>query len=114
MLSAEKLLSLINDVGAIVWEADPATFQFSFVSEEAERILGFPPQQWIDEPGFWRRHTHPDDIERCTAYCMEATKKGRDHAFDYRMIAADGRVVWLRDIVSVLQAEGMPTRLVGI
>ncbi|MGH8636279.1 MAG: PAS domain S-box protein, partial [Burkholderiales bacterium] len=110
--SAEKLLTLIDGLGGIVWEADPESFQFSFVSAEAERILGYPTSAWL-EPHFWQRYTHPDDVERCTLFCAEATHAGRDHVFEYRMIAADGRVVWLRDIVSVLTApEGQ--RLVGI
>jgi two-component system cell cycle sensor histidine kinase/response regulator CckA len=114
MLSAEKLLSLINSLGGIVWEADAETFRFRFVSQEAERILGYPPQQWIDDPDFWRRHTHPDDFEWCSRYCLEASREGRDHRFEYRMIRADGRIVWLRDIVSVVEAPGGGSRLVGI
>ena len=73
MLSAEKLLSLINALGGIVWEADAETFQFRFVSEEAERILGYPTRTWLEEPDFWVRHTHPDDVERCAALCREAS-----------------------------------------
>jgi PAS domain S-box-containing protein len=112
MFSAESLLSLIDGLGGIVWEADPRTFQFSFVSAEAERILGYPTGAWL-APGFWRQHTHPDDVERCTAFCADATSAGRDHTFEYRMMAADGRVVWLRDIVSV-RPSGDGRRLVGI
>jgi PAS domain S-box-containing protein len=113
VLSAEKLLSLIDDLGGIVWEADPDTFQFSFVSAQAERILGYPVSAWL-EPGFWTRHTHAEDIDRCTRFCLEATRAGRDHAFEYRMVAADGRVVWLRDIVSVRLSPDGSKRLVGI
>src|ERR671913_369031 len=101
MLSADKLLSLINALGGIVWEADPETFQFLFVSDEAERILGFPTRTWLEEPDFWRRHTHPDDVDRCVAFCLAASRRGEDHEFEYRMIAADGPRVWLRDIVTV-------------
>ena len=104
MLSADQLLSLINALGGVVWEADPETFQFLFVSEAAERILGYPTQSWLGEPDFWRRHTHPDDVERCTELCLAASRRGEDHEFEYRMIAADGRIVWLRDIVTVRKA----------
>ena len=113
VVSAEKLLALIDGLGGIVWEADPETFQFSFVSAEAERVLGYPVTDWLDQPDFWRRHTHPDDIARCARVCHDATRAGRDHQFDYRMIAADGHVVWLRDIVSVRNRDGV-VRLVGI
>jgi PAS domain S-box-containing protein len=113
VVSAGKLLALIDGLGGIVWEADPDTFQFSFVSAEAERLLGYPTSEWL-VPGFWQRHTHPDDVERCRTFCLEATREGRDHTFEYRMIAADGRIVWLRDIVSVRSQPGGVKTLVGI
>jgi PAS domain-containing protein len=37
---------LIGSPEAIVWEADAATFQFTFVSPQAERILGYRPDEW--------------------------------------------------------------------
>ena len=105
--------TIVHSLGGIVWAANPETFQFTFVSEQAGRILGYPVREWLD-PGFWRRHTHPDDIERCTAFCRDATLNGRDHTFEYRMLAADGRVVWLRDIVTVRTEANATVRLVGI
>ena len=114
MLSAEKLLSLVNALGGIVWEAEAETFRFLFVSEEAERILGYPARIWLEEPDFWVRHTHPEDVERCASFCRAASARGEDHELEYRMIAADGRVVWLRDIVTVCRSEDGSTRLVGL
>jgi len=101
MLSTSTLYSkLVSSLDGIVWEADGDTFQFTFVSPQAERILGYPLRQWL-EPNFWRDHTHPEDIAWCAQFCLESTKRREDHEFEYRMIAADGRVVWLHDIVSV-------------
>jgi PAS domain S-box-containing protein len=91
---------LFSSLDGIVWEADGETFQFTFVSPQAERILGYPLRQWL-EPNFWRDHTHPEDIAWCAEFCLESTRRREDHEFEYRMIAADGRVVWLHDIVSV-------------
>ena len=114
MLSAEKLLSLVNALGGIVWEAEAETFRFRFVSEEAERILGYPTRIWLEEPDFWVRHTHPEDVERCASLCRAASERGEDHELENRMIAADGRVVWLRHIVTVCRSEEGSTRLVGL
>jgi PAS domain S-box-containing protein len=113
VFSEENLLALINGIGGIVWEADPETFRFTFVSAQAEHILGFPIAAWLEDD-FWRLHTHPDDVERCASLCDQATRQGRDHTFEYRMIAADGRVVWLRDIASVRKTAAGRTRLYGI
>jgi len=38
-------MDLVNSVEGIVWEDDTATFSFSFVSEQAERILGYLVEQ---------------------------------------------------------------------
>jgi PAS domain-containing protein len=57
---------LVNSLDGIVWEADGQTFQFNFVSPQAEKILGYPLEQWL-QPNFWRDHTHPDDTDWCSA-----------------------------------------------
>lgn len=113
-LSEQRYASLLNSVTGIVWEADPATFRFTFVSIQAEHILGYPVQQWLNDPSFWPEHILPEDRERCVAYCVEQTKLGLPHDFEYRMLAADGRTVWIRDIVSVFVEEGCPVKVRGI
>ena len=113
-LSKQRYASLLNSVTGIVWEADPATFCFTFVSAQAEHILGYPVQQWLNDPSFWPDHILPEDRERSVAYCVEQTKLGLSHDFEYRMLAADGRTVWIRDIVSVFLEEGCSVRVRGI
>jgi len=110
----EKYKMLINSVDSIVWEANPATFQFIFVSEQAGRLLGYPVEQWLNEPAFWKDHLHPDDREQAVSYCMTSTAEGRSHEFEYRMLAADGRFVWLRDIVSVISTNNQVVKLYGL
>jgi PAS domain-containing protein len=46
----QRFRDLVNSVEGIVWEADPATFHFSFVSQQADRILGYPVERWLSEP----------------------------------------------------------------
>jgi len=119
---AEKLLKrlerryreLVEGLDAIVWEADAQTWQFTFVSKRAEAILGYPVNQWLNEPNFWANHIHANDRDEAVSFCQLATQEGRDHVFEYRMKAADGSTVWLRDTVTVDGAEGKPVRLKGV
>ncbi|HKT23617.1 MAG TPA: PAS domain S-box protein [Candidatus Sulfotelmatobacter sp.] len=113
-LDANFYSRILNSLDAIIWEADARTFQFRFVSPQAERILGFPAEQWIAEPDFWRKHTHPDDVEWCAAFCRDCTTRGVDHVFEYRMVGADDRVVWLRDVVTVVSEPGEHLVLRGL
>jgi PAS domain S-box-containing protein len=105
---------LVNSVDGIVWEADLPAFQFSFVSKQAERILGYPIELWLSEPAFWADHLHADDREWAVHFCRTAVAEKRDHDFEYRMIAADGRAVWVRDLVTVVMQGDLPTRLRGV
>ncbi|MBI4570321.1 MAG: PAS domain S-box protein, partial [Chloroflexi bacterium] len=112
--SDEHLRTLIENVDAIVWEADATTWRFTFASRQAEKILGYPVYQWT-EPDFWANHLHPEDREYAVAFCAKATAEGKDHAFDYRMVARDGRLVWLHDVVRVItDGQGKPRQLRGI
>lgn len=83
---------------AILWEAEgPVARQFTFVSDSAAPILGYPVRQWLSEPGFWERHIHPDERDEIVRRRREATERGEDHELEYRMVAVDGRIVWLLD-----------------
>ncbi|MGA9378090.1 MAG: diguanylate cyclase, partial [Phormidium sp.] len=100
--SQQQYESLVNWIEGIVWEADGETFQFTFVSQKAERLLGYPLEKWIEEPNFWINHIHPEDREWAVKFCVINLQQKRDYEFEYRMITNDGRVVWLRDLVNVV------------
>ena len=112
--SQEEYMVLLNTLDGIVWEADANTFVFSFASQQAERLLGYPIERWTSEPTFWKDHIHTDDQSWAVNYCIACTKTKTSHEFEYRMIAADGRIVWLRDIVTVVVKNDQPIKLRGI
>lgn len=106
---------LLAGVPVVVWEADPLTFAFTFVSPEAEALLGHPAQRWT-EPDFWKAHlVHPDDLADALSHCALATAAGADHDFEYRARTAAGDVVRVRDVVHVLKGPlGFASRLRGL
>lgn len=106
--------SLVESTSAILFTADPGSFRFTFVSPEAEKLLGYPLRQWLEEPGFWASHMHPEDRVWAPKYCIGATRKKRDHCCDYRMLAADGGEVWLHNCVSLVMEGGQVESLVGV
>jgi PAS domain S-box-containing protein len=110
----QRFRDLVDSVEGIVWEADAETFAFSFVSQQAERILGYPAEQWLREPTFWQDHLHHEDRDWAVRFCRDATTQKSSHDFEYRMIAVDGRIVWMRDIVTVVVENGRGTRLRGV
>jgi PAS domain S-box-containing protein len=95
-----RVRDLVHGVDAIVTEVEIATRRVLFVNGRVETLMGFPVEQWLTDPGFWRSRVHPDDRERVFAYAEREIAAGRDWAQEYRMRAADGRVVWIRDSVT--------------
>lgn len=113
-LSQSKLEALIHSIDGIVWECRPDTFQFTFVSRQVERLLGYTPEQWLGEPDFWQRHLHPDDAAEAIQSCHDFAAAGQPYSYEYRMRAADGRAVWLRESGSILFEQGQPVAMRGI
>lgn len=107
----EHFVEILDSLDAIVWEADASTFEFTYVSDGATRILGYPVEEWIGNPGFWESLIHPIDRDDTVAFCSAAVRESRDHRFEYRALAADGRVVWLDDVVRVVTDPDGETRL---
>jgi len=112
--SQHQYEAMVNSVNGVVWEADPQTFAFTFVSPEAEHLLGYPTEQWVREPNFCVEHLHPEDREWAPAYCAHLTAALQDHVFDYRMIDAGGRTVWIRNLVRVIVEDGRAVALRGL
>jgi PAS domain S-box-containing protein len=112
--SQNKFEALINSLEGIVWDCTPDTFQFTFVSRQCERILGYPPEQWTASPGFWQNHLHPEDAAKAIQTCQDAPISGKPYSHEYRMLAADGRVVWIRESGSVLVEHGRAVAMRGI
>ena len=109
----ERIRRMLESVRAIVWRAEAESFRFTYVSPEAEELLGYPVRHWL-EPDFWIEHIHPDDRAWVYDLCAGATRADRPHEFEYRMVAADGRYVWLRDLVNVTRGADGERELVGV
>ena len=95
----------LGDISLLLWEADPETLQFTYVSRGAEQMLGYSLDRWLKQPTFWSELVHPDDRDAAQAECRQALVDCRDHTLEYRMVASDGRVIWVRDVVRVICNE---------
>jgi len=110
----QHLGDIINSVEGIVWESEEATGQITFVSQKAERLLGYPIARWVSEPRFWEDHLHPDDREETMARSNAASAQRLPTELEYRMISADGREVWFKDRISVVSLPGRSIKHRGI
>ncbi|MCM3870677.1 MAG: PAS domain-containing protein, partial [Pyrinomonadaceae bacterium] len=109
---AERLQRLLNVTRVLTWEARFSTSRFTSVSEQAVNMLGYPAEEWY-QLDFLPVHLHPDDRERAMAEYVQYSNTQDNFELEYRMIAKDGRVVWLHNLVSVIREHGRPKTIQG-
>ncbi|NEQ21934.1 MAG: PAS domain S-box protein [Microcoleus sp. SIO2G3] len=110
--SEERFRKLTEKVRVIPWEADATTGRFTYVGPQSLQILGYPLSDWYTD-NFWSEHIYPEDRDWTIQYCLDRSATLENYEFEYRMSAADGRVVWLYDIVNVVRSEDKPSVLRG-
>jgi two-component system, cell cycle sensor histidine kinase and response regulator CckA len=110
----ERLASILGEIDAIVWEADPERRRFTFVSRRAEDILGYPLERWLTEEGFWRSIVHPDDVELSDLFFREAAARGEPHEHEYRVVESTGATVFVRDQVRIVETSAGELQLRGV
>jgi PAS domain S-box-containing protein len=107
----ERYRALVEQIPVVVYIDPVGPGATVYISPQAERIFGYAPQAWYDDPGLWRKIVHPDDQARLDAQPeIEAPT-----ATAYRIIAKDGREVWVHDTSSLIaDEEGRPRYWQGV
>ncbi len=85
---------------------------WNYVSPRIETLLGFSAREWMADGTLWMRQMHPDDRARVQREEDEdwSREPGVVSASEYRMVARDGRVVWIRDEAVIIADEhGVPS-----
>lgn len=111
---AQQYQNLVESIGAVVWEADAPAYRFSYVSPQAKTVFGYGHDEWLTQPDFMRAHIHPDDRARVDAECAQALSARRNHTLEYRMFHAKGHIVWVRNIVTLIERADRTPQLRGI
>ena len=106
--------SIVEDMRGVVWEATANMDRFLFVSSRAEAITGYPPASFR-QSGFWRSIIYPDDLSTLDRELTKALSAADSVSLDYRLVAADGRVLRIHDVVQVHRdPKGNATVLRGL
>jgi PAS domain S-box-containing protein len=106
--SERRYRAMVEQVPAVMYEMGPDDERRTlYVSPHVEQILGYSRAEWLDQPDIWTELLHPDDREVELAAHDMHTRTGEPWSREYRLIAEDGRVVWVRDqAVLVRDPEG--------
>ncbi len=101
-----KYRTLVENMPAVVYvDLADESRNTIYINSRIQEMLGYSPEDWITKPDLCIDIVHPEDSERMWKELDESAAHGR-FACDYRYIARDGRVVWVRDEAVLLKNEG--------
>jgi PAS domain S-box-containing protein len=80
-----------------------------YLSPQIERLIGYPPERIVGHAAAWLELIHPDDRDRVARAVAESDVSGQPFSLDYRVIAADGREVWMHDEALLIDGGDGPS-----
>jgi PAS domain S-box-containing protein len=103
--SQARYRELFQQLPAVVYlEVHALGGSWVYESPRVTDLLGYTPEE-SGRPGFWKTRLHPDDRERVLAEDARCEQTGDPWRMEYRQIAKDGRVVWVRDHAVLVRGE---------
>lgn len=113
--SKSNYYNLIQSINGVVWEYDIQTNRFIFVSDKAKDLLGYPVEDWLSQPNFWYDRVYKEDRYEASRIFEKAIADCQNCEFEYRLVTADERVIWVYDISTLIYNDlGQPTASKGL
>ncbi|HET7144957.1 MAG TPA: PAS domain-containing protein, partial [Anaerolineales bacterium] len=109
-----KYRALTEHIPAVVYVDQDRDMKTIYISPYVEQMLGYSPKEWIEKPDLCWDLIHPEDRER-VAEELNRAKKTSPFALEYRYIAKNGQIVWVRDESILIKGRnGLPDIWQGI
>ena len=117
--SEDRFRRLVEQIPAVTYVQEPIDSDtpkaITYMSPQYEALLGYPAETEILDEEHWLRMLHPDDRERVLAEELRTDETGEPYRIEYRLIARDGRVVWVHDEATLVRdEEGNPLYWLGV
>jgi len=118
-MAEARYRALVERQMGIVYLAEPGEHgRWHYVSPQVETLLGYSQDEWLADPTLWAERIHPEDRERILSDEARSatTPRSGSRVWEYRMLARDGREVWILDDEAVTEvgAAGLPTLVQGV
>ena len=111
----ERYRNLVEQLPLIVYidEAVPGSPN-TYTSPQTTSMLGYTPEDWLADPNLLAKILHPDDRDRVLADISVDAHSTHTVRSEYRLIARDGRTVWVQDeSTTILDDDGTPREWQG-
>jgi PAS domain S-box-containing protein len=111
-----RFRNLVEHIPAIAYICDfEPPYRSIYVSPQLETMLGYPPSAWMDDPDFWMKILHPDDMKPPLGFDDETVKETEFFTSEYRVRDSLGEIRWMHEnAVLVRDPAGAPIGWHGV
>jgi diguanylate cyclase (GGDEF)-like protein/PAS domain S-box-containing protein len=105
-----KYRTLVEQLPLVTYiDALTASATSLYASPQVEPLLGYTVDDWLTDPEFFPKLLHPDDRQRVLDLVDHCNETADPFHAEYRLVARDGRTVWVQDeSLVVMDEEGRP------
>lgn len=103
--------SLVEQIPLVIYiDALDETSSNIYTSPQIEGLVGYSPEEWVEDRELFTKLLHPDDRKRVMGEIARAHEADAESfCSEYRLLSRDGRVVWVHDeSVTVREEDGRP------
>jgi diguanylate cyclase (GGDEF)-like protein/PAS domain S-box-containing protein len=105
-----KYRTLVEQLPLVTYiDALTASATSLYASPQVEPLLGYSVEEWLADPEFFPKLLHPQDRDRILDLVDHCNETAELFRAEYRLIARDGRTVWVQDeSLVVADEDGQP------
>lgn len=113
-LTAAELRELLAQGPAVIYACEPGRkYAPTFITDSLREQLGYEPEAFLQEPGFWAAHVHPRDRKRLFSEIERGLAAGH-LVCQYRFRHKNGGYRWMYDELKVIRdGGGRPVKIIG-
>ena len=110
----ERLRFLLGEAPVVIYTCSlEENYPATYISPNIRQLMGFSPETFLADPGFWASGIHPEDRERVFRELGGLFEHGT-HEHEYRFRKPDGSYVWVHDEMRLVHdPEGRPLEIIG-
>ncbi|GEM_PF-1265851 len=98
----------------IIYRYSIAQGKTLYISPQVETLLGYTPDEWIDDGDLWWKVIHTEDRAATMELLRLKDETGEDINIAHRLISRDGRVLWFQNQSRTVREGGKPIETHGV
>jgi PAS domain S-box-containing protein len=115
MIGQARQTLILRSLPLVMYSAKPSgDYGALWVSENIEKVTGFPARSFVEDSSLWASRLHPDDRDK-TLTLFARLSETDALATEYRWQRHDGEYRWFHDQAMLIrQSDGTPQELIGL